>query len=231
MIKRRRIAGHPANRLSLRRCLTQSMAAGGVRAKCLLRHHRWGPHCRHACAWSLPWPSVPPVVVMAAHHSFFNFSVSPPPLERHPHPRQRQHPLVSDTANGMTDGPRGKRTVPPRALKCGPHDVIHGPGLPKGHSGWQRGWTITSGVTPGGGGSRFPVVCELSDGSIKVGPIGDAQRRSVTHRCTLLLFVPDSGQSTGISLLTERYLWSFRPLTSQISLCACVLTAHRAHVH
>ena len=34
-----------------------------------------------------------------------------------------------------------------------------------------------------------------------------------------------------VSLLTERYLWSCRPLTSHISLCAFVLPAHRAHVH
>ena len=34
-----------------------------------------------------------------------------------------------------------------------------------------------------------------------------------------------------VSLLTERYLWSFRPLTSHISPYAFVLTAHRAHVH
>ena len=44
--------------------------------------------------------------------------------------------------------------------------------------------------------------------------------------CTL-----DNRGGGGLSLLTERYRWSFRPLTSHISLCVFVLTAHRAHVH
>ena len=49
--------------------------------------------------------------------------------------------------------------------------------------------------------------------------------------------VPQVGPSSDMSsggggggLLTERYLWSVRPLTSHICLCACVPAAYRAHV-
>ena len=72
--------------------------------------------------------------------------------------------------------------------------------------------------TGGGGATAFPIACELSD-RLTVRP---AWRWFHTYRRVFTELCFFSGPSTGIfaSLLTERYLWSCRPLTSQISFCA-----------
>ena len=84
----------------------------------------------------------------------------------------------------------------------------------------------------GGGDHGFPLYVK----SIVVnnsGPMVPAWRWFSTYRCDPLLrvLVACPLAPLCLALVTERYLWSVRPLTSRFSFCVFVLAASCAHVH
>ena len=102
--------------------------------------------------------------------------------------------------------------------------ILRGVGFRCASAQWGRG----GGMPRGGGGWRF----HLSQNSvydINRDPVGPAWRRLKAFRCVPIVFVCSVNypRASLLSLLTEKYLWSCRPLTSHI-FCAlfCLPPVH-----
>ena len=99
---------------------------------------------------------------------------------------------------------------------------------------WTRQNISSWGTSPGG---RGHLLFQSSANSVlnrQMDPAAVAQRWSVTYRCTTAAPLPCSVDcpqaSSRLIFVTEQYLWSYRPLTSQICFCVFVLFASCAPV-